>query len=324
MRSDDLYNQGILFCLPKFRFSTISAKASKTTILGGLMKKTVSLFGEAKSKNEKITMVTAYDYTSARLVDLSGVDVILVGDSLGNVMLGYQNVLPVTISDMIHHGKAVVKGAHEAFVVIDMPFMSYQISPEQALENAGKIIKETNGNAIKLEGGKNVCPQVKAIVNAGIPVIGHLGLTPQSFNALGGYKVQGKQVQAATNLVNDALALQAAGVCAIVLECVPSKLAGLITQVVDVATIGIGAGSDCDGQVLVFQDLLGLNLNHTPKFVKKYANLAQDVQDALGNYCQDVRNQEFPSAPYEYAIKDEIIEELRMIIEKKELDNDSN
>ena len=268
-------------------------------------------------------MVTAYDYTSARLADLAGVDVILVGDSLGNVMLGYESVLPVTVTDMIHHGKAVVKGCQEAFVVIDMPFMSYQVSPQQALENAGKIIKETGGNAIKLEGGKNVREQVRAIVNAGIPVIGHLGLTPQSFNALGGYKVQGRQAQAAIALIEDALALQEAGVRAIVLECVPSALAKMVTDSLDVATIGIGAGSDCDGQVLVFQDLLGLNLDHTPKFVKKYANLAQDVQDALKTYCREVKDQSFPSAPYEFAIKDEVIAKIKEHLDSKEKNNDN-
>ncbi len=288
------------------------------------MKKSVSLFAQAKTNNEKITMVTAYDYTSARLVDLAGVDVILVGDSLGNVMLGYSNVLPVTVNDMIHHGKAVVKGTQDAFVIVDMPFMSYQVSVQQAIENAGKIIKETDANAIKLEGGKSVTPQVEAIVKAGIPVVGHLGLTPQSFNTLGGYKVQGKQTKAAMELLNDAIALQQAGACAIVLECVPSKLAQLITQTLDVATIGIGAGTGCDGQVLVFQDMLGLNLNHTPKFVKKYASLAQDIQDAIGGYCQEVKDQSFPSAPYEFAIKDEIIEQVREFIFSKESDDDSN
>lgn len=281
------------------------------------MKKTVSLFAQAKSDQKKITMVTAYDYTSARIVDRAGVDVVLVGDSLANVMLGYSNVLPVTLTEMIHHGKAVVKGCQDAFVIIDMPFMSYQISPQQALENAGRIIKETDGNAIKLEGGRAVCAQVKAIVTAGIPVVGHLGLTPQSINTLSGYKVQGRQTQAALDLIADALALQEAGVCAIVLECVPSKLARMITDILTVATIGIGAGSDCDGQVLVFQDLLGLNLDHTPKFVKKYANLAQDIQMAINDYCQEVKSKKFPEGPYEFVIKDEIIAEIQNILTAK-------
>ena len=220
-----------------------------------------------------VSMLTAYDYNTARTIDEAGVDMILVGDSLGNVMLGYENTLAVTVDDMIHHGKAVCRGAKEAFVVIDMPFMSYQPSVEEAVRNAGRIMKETGCHAVKLEGGREYADRIKAIVEAGIPVVAHIGLTPQSVNALGGYKVQGKSLQQAHKLIVDAKAVEQAGAFAITLECVPAELATLITERSKALTIGIGAGNGCDGQVLVYQDMLGFTDGFTPKFVKKYADV---------------------------------------------------
>ena len=223
------------------------------------MKKTVSTFQDAKKNGEKVTMLTAYDYSTAKLIDEAGIDSILVGDSLGNVILGYEDTISVTMEDMIHHGAAVARGAKNALIVIDMPFMSYQASVYDAVVNAGRLMKEGRANAVKLEGGAGVCPQIKAITDSGIPVVAHLGLTPQSVNAFGGYKVQGKSGEAAAKLLEDALAVQEAGAFAVVLECVPAKLATLITEKLDIITIGIGAGNGCDGQVLVYQDMLGMS-----------------------------------------------------------------
>ena len=220
------------------------------------MKKTVTTFAKAKQSGEKLTMLTAYDYSTAKLMDESGVDAILVGDSLGNVILGYDSTVAVTMEDMIHHGAAVARGAKEAMVVVDMPFMSYQTSVYDALVNAGRLMKEANAGAVKLEGGESVCEAIKAITQAGIPVMAHLGLTPQSVNAFGGFKVQCKDELSAKKLVKDALAVQEAGAFAVVLECVPAKLAEYVTSILDIPTIGIGAGTGCDGQVLVYQDML--------------------------------------------------------------------
>ena len=220
------------------------------------MKKTVTTFAKAKQSGEKLTMLTAYDYSTAKLMDESGVDAILVGDSLGNVILGYDSTVAVTMEDMIHHGAAVARGAKEAMVVVDMPFMSYQTSVYDALVNAGRLMKEANAGAVKLEGGESVCEAIKAITQAGIPVMAHLGLTPQSVNAFGGFKVQCKDELSAKKLVKDALAVQEAGAFAVVLECVPAKLAEYVTSILDIPTIGIGAGAGCDGQVLVYQDML--------------------------------------------------------------------
>ena len=274
------------------------------------MKKTITTFQKLKDEGKKISMLTAYDYSTAKLMDEAGVDSILVGDSLGNVILGYKNTLPVTVDDMIHHGKAVVRGVKEAMVIVDMPFMSYQTSIYDAVVNAGRIIKETGADAIKLEGGSSVCPHIKAIVEASIPVVAHLGLTPQSINAFGGFKVQGKDELAAKKILEDAKAVEAAGAFAIVLECVPSKLAKLITDSIDIPTIGIGAGADCGGQVLVYQDMLGMFSDFTPKFVKKYANVGEMMTAAFKTYISELQDGTFPGKEHGYDIPDETIEKL--------------
>lgn len=255
-------------------------------------------------------MLTAYDYSVAKLMDEAGVNSILVGDSLGNVMLGYEDTISVTMEDMIHHGAAVARGAKNALVVIDMPFMSYQTSVYDAVVNAGRLMKEGRANAVKLEGGKEVCPQVKAIVDAGIPVCGHLGLTPQSINAFGGFKVQGKSAEKAKQLIEDAKSLEEAGAFAIVLECVPDKLAELITKTVGVPTIGIGAGNKCDGQVLVYQDMLGMFSDFTPKFVKRFANVGEVMKEAFKAYIDEVGKEVFPGKENGYTIEDDVIEGL--------------
>lgn len=255
-------------------------------------------------------MLTAYDYHTACIVDEADIDLILVGDSLGNVVLGYDNTLAVTVDDMIHHGRAVCRGAKRAFVVVDMPFMSYQTSVYDAVSNAGRIVKETNCQAVKLEGGAGYADRVRAIVEAGIPVVGHIGLTPQSFNTLGGYKVQGKTEQAARKLLADARALEAAGAFAITLECVPEALAKLITEQVSVLTIGIGAGKYCDAQVLVYQDMLGYTDGFTPKFVKKYANLHETMLAAFRQYKTECENGAFPAREHTFTISDDVLKSL--------------
>ena len=257
-----------------------------------------------------VSMLTAYDFHTAQTIDEAGIDMILVGDSLGNVMLGYENTLAVTVEDMIHHGKAVCRGAKEAFVVVDMPFMSYQASVEEAVRNAGRIMKETNCQAVKLEGGVEYADRIKAIVQAGIPVVAHIGLTPQSFNALGGYKVQGKSLKQAQKLLADAKAVEEAGAFAITLECVPEALARLITEQSSALTIGIGAGKYCDGQVLVYQDMLGYTDGFTPKFVKQYADLHSVMLEAFKQYKQECEQRTFPEENRTYAISEEVLEEL--------------
>lgn len=259
---------------------------------------------------QPVSMLTAYDYNTARTIDEAGIDMILVGDSLGNVMLGYENTLAVTVDDMIHHGKAVCRGAKQAFVVIDMPFMSYQASVEEAVRNAGRIMKETNCQAVKLEGGVEYADRIKAIVQAGIPVVAHIGLTPQSFNALGGYKVQGKSLEQAQKLIQDAEAVAEAGAFAITLECVPAPLAKLITEQTDALTIGIGAGNGCDGQVLVYQDMLGFTGGFVPKFVKQYADLHSVMLEAFKQYKEECASCAFPEASQTYAISDEVMQAL--------------
>ena len=258
----------------------------------------------------RISMLTAYDYHTASTIDEAGIDMILVGDSLGNVMLGYENTLAVTVDDMIHHGKAVCRGAQHAFVVVDMPFMSYQGSVYDAVMNAGRIVKETNCQAVKLEGGVEYADRIQAIVRAGIPVVAHLGLTPQSFNTLGGYKVQGKNEKVARKLLSDAEAVVEAGAFAVTLECVPASLAKLITERISALTIGIGAGNECDGQVLVYQDMLGYNTGFTPKFVKKYADLHQVMLEAFQAYKQEVEAQTFPAREHTFSIDQEVLEKL--------------
>lgn len=271
---------------------------------------TVSTIKDRKVKNIPITMLTAYDYAMAKMVDRAQIDMILVGDSLGNVVLGYDSTLPVTMEDMVHHAKAVCRGAQNAMVVVDMPFMSYQVTVPEAVQNAGRLLKETGAQAVKLEGGIEILDAVKAIVRAGIPVVGHLGLTPQSVHQLGGFKVQGKDEETAKKLIQDAKLLAEAGVFAVVLECVPEKLAAKITQMLAVPTIGIGAGSACDGQVLVINDMLGMHADFTPKFVKKFADLQTQMLDAIKEYKEAVTARTFPAQEHTFAISDEVLDKL--------------
>lgn len=274
------------------------------------MKTTVSTFEEMKKSGEKITMLTAYDYSTAKLLDKAGVDSILVGDSLGMVMLGYENTLQVTMDDMIHHTKAVSRGVKDAMIIGDMPFMSYHVSVEQAVRNAGRFIQEGRAHAVKLEGASNVLPQIEGIVAAQIPVIGHIGLTPQSVNVFGGFKVQGKDEDKAKALIEDALMLQEAGVFAIVLECVPAKLAKVISEKLTIPTIGIGAGNSCDGQVLVIQDMLGMYSDFTPKFVKQFAKLNESIVEAVESYNKDVKSGAFPEEKHGFKISDDVLDKL--------------
>lgn len=274
------------------------------------MKNTVVTFQQMKEKGEKISMLTAYDYSTAKLEDEAGVNSILVGDSLGNVILGHEDTISVTMEDMIHHGAAVARGAKNALVIIDMPFMSYQTSVYDAVVNAGRLMKEGRAGAVKLEGGVEVCPQIKAIVDAGIPVCAHLGLTPQSINAFGGFKVQGKSEEAARKILEDAKAIEQAGAFAVVLEGIPKKLADLITKELHIPTIGIGAGNGCDGQVLVYQDLLGMFSDFTPKFVKRYAEVGEVMKNAFQQYFQEIQSGAFPAEEHVYSIDDDIIEKL--------------
>lgn len=272
---------------------------------------TVNTIREMKQKGEPITMITAYDVAMARNVNEAEIDMILVGDSLGNVVLGYNSTIPVTMDDMIHHTKAVMRGNNTALVIGDMPFMSYQADIKDAIYNAGRFLKETGCTAVKLEGGSEVVPLVKRLVEAGIPVCAHIGLTPQSVNQLGGYKVQGKEVAAAQKLVDDAKALEEAGAFACVLECVPAALAAKITKELHtMATIGIGAGNECDGQVLVCNDLLGVSTGFTPKFVKKYANLHDETVNAVKAYIADVKARRFPAEEHTFKIDDSVLEKL--------------
>ena len=274
------------------------------------MKNTVVTFREAKLNKEKLTMLNAYDYSTAQAVDNSGINGILVGDSLGMVMLGYEDTLSVTMEDMIHHTKAVARGAKNSLVVADMPFMSYQTSVYDAVFNAGRLIKEGRAQAVKLEGGVEVADHIEVIVKASIPVMGHIGLTPQSVNAFGGFKVQGKSEEAAKKLIEDALAVERAGAFAVVMEGVPSKLAAIVTEKLSIPTIGIGAGDKCDGQILVYQDMLGMFNDFTPKFVKKYENLGDRMRNAFATYIEEVKNGSFPSEEHGFKIDEEVIEKL--------------
>ncbi|MCI6691743.1 MAG: 3-methyl-2-oxobutanoate hydroxymethyltransferase [Clostridium sp.] len=274
------------------------------------MKNTVVTFRNAKRNNEKITMLTAYDYSMAKLIDESGINGILVGDSLGMVCLGYEDTLSVTMEDIIHHTKAVARGAKNALIVADMPFMSYQTSVYDAVVNAGRLIKEGRAQCVKLEGGLEVCDKIEAIVKASIPVMAHIGLTPQSVNAFGGFKVQGKDEEAARRLIEEAKVVEKAGAFAVVLECVPEKLSRLITESISIPTIGIGAGVNCDGQILVYQDMLGLFSDFTPKFVKEYANLGDEMKKAFASYINDVKDCSFPGEEHSFKISDEVIEKL--------------
>ncbi len=274
------------------------------------MKNTVVTIRQAKERGEKLTMLTAYDYSMAKLVDEAGINMILVGDSLGMVMLGYEDTLSVTMEDMIHHTRAVARGADHTLVVADMPFMSYQTSVYDAVCNAGRLMKEGRAQAVKLEGGSEFAEHIRAITNASIPVVAHLGLTPQSLNAFGGFKVQGKSEQAARKLLADAKAVEEAGAVAVVLECVPAKLAELITKQLQIPTIGIGAGAGCDGQVLVFQDMLAMFGDFKPKFVKQFAQVGDMMKEAFAKYIEEVKSGAFPAPEHTFKIEDDVIEKL--------------
>lgn len=278
------------------------------------MKMSTAAFAEMKKNGEKISMLTAYDYSTAKLVDQAGIDSILVGDSLGNVILGYEDTISVTMEDMIHHCAAVSRGAKNALVVCDMPFMSYQTSVYDAVRNAGRLMKEGRAGAVKLEGGVGFSEHIKAIVKASIPVCAHIGMTPQSVNAFGGFKVQGKSLEAAGRLIDDALAVEAAGAFAVVLECVPAALAEYISGILSIPTIGIGAGAGCDGQVLVYQDMIGMFNDYTPKFVKHFAEIGEMMTKAFADYNKAVKTGTFPAAEHCYKIDENVMNEL--IIER--------
>ena len=276
----------------------------KPVSIGTLFKK--------KADGQKISMITAYDYPSAVLCERAGVDIVFVGDSLGMVMMGYQSTVPVTMDDMMLHIKSVRRGVKAAYLMGDMPYMSYSISKEQALTNAARIMQEGGCDMVKLEGGAEVAPVVKAITDAGIPVCGHIGLTPQSVAMLGGYKVQGKSLAGAQKMIDDAKALEAAGAACLVMECVPSPLAKLITEATGLITIGIGAGPHCDAQVLVLHDILGLSLRSTPKMAKLYADVASQIQGAVAQYVEDVTQQKFPAPENEFAMDEDILKQLKV------------
>jgi len=274
------------------------------------MKNTVATFAKMKANGEKISMLTCYDYSTAKLEEAAGINAILVGDSLGNVMLGLPDTLSVTMEDMITYGRSVARACHDTMVVIDMPFMSYQVSVEQAVMNAGRLMKEGRANAVKLEGGATVCPQIKAITEAGIPVVAHLGLTPQSVNALGGNRIQGKSEEAAKRLIEDALAIEKAGAFALTLECIPAPLAQLITDKLSIPTIGIGAGAGCDGQILVYQDMLGLFSDYTPKFAKHFAELGKQMKEAFAAYVKEVQAGTFPAEEHTFKMDEDVLNKL--------------
>lgn len=276
--------------------STTTSQRKKVTTL---------TFRQKKERGEPITMLTAYDYPTSLAMDKAGVDAILVGDSLAMVVLGYENTLPVTMDEMLHHSRAVARGAKSSLLVGDMPFMSYQVSIEEAVRNAGRFLQQGGMDAVKLEGGRERADAVRAIVGAGIPVMGHIGLTPQSVNQLGGFRAQGKTASAAKRLLEDAKILEDAGAFSLVLESVPARLAEVISKQISIPTIGIGAGAGCDGQVLVTHDLLGLFERFTPKFVKKYANLHEAMQKAFADYIDDVETKRFPAVEHTVEMSDE-------------------
>lgn len=274
------------------------------------MKKTVTTLQQQKLEGRKISMLTCYDYTTACLMEAAGVDTVLIGDSLGMTMLGYDDTLPVTMEDMIHHTRAVSRGLKNTFLIADMPFLSYQTSIYDAVLNAGRLMKEGHAQAVKLEGGAKVCEQIEAITKADIPVVAHLGLTPQSVNAFGGFKVQGKNKAQAKQILEDALAVEKAGAFMVVLECIPEKLATLITKRLTIPTIGIGAGAGCDGQVLVYQDMLGMFEGIKPKFVKQFAQIGKEMKDAFSAYDKAVKGGSYPAKEHSFGIDDEVIEAI--------------
>jgi len=280
------------------------------------MKHTISTILRQKAEGDKITVLTAYDFSTAKLMDEAGVEVILVGDSLGNTILGYPDTLSVTMDDMIHHSAAVARGTENALLVTDMPFMSYQTSVYDAVLNAGRLVKEGRAQAVKLEGGRTFCPHIKAITEAQIPVMAHLGLTPQSVNAFGGYKVQGKDETGGKNLIDDALAVEEAGAFALVLECVPADLAALITKKLSIPTIGIGAGNGTDGQVLVYHDMLGIYGGKSPKFAKVFADAGAAMRNGLASYIEETKSGAFPDEEHSFCIDESVIETLREYAEK--------
>jgi len=275
------------------------------------MRVTITEIKEMKQRKEKIPMLTAYDYVTAKMVDEAGVPLILVGDSLGMVMLGYESTIPVTMEEMIHHTKAVVRGAKKALIIGDMPFMTYHISVSDALHNAARFIQEGGAQAVKLEGGEVVAEQVRRLVDCGIPVMGHIGLTPQSVHQLGGFKVRGKAAEEAKKLLNDARILEEAGAFAIVLECTPAPLSELITQKLAIPTIGIGAGPDCDGQVQVISDMLGLYTEFVPKHAKQYARLAGEIKTAVSSYISEVKSLSFPTMEQSYTMDESLVKQLK-------------
>jgi 3-methyl-2-oxobutanoate hydroxymethyltransferase len=275
------------------------------------MRVTITEIKEMKQKQEKIPMLTAYDYATAKMVDEGGVPLILVGDSLGMVMLGYESTIPVTMEEMIHHTKAVVRGAKKALIIGDMPFMTYHISVSDALHNAARFIQEGGAQAVKLEGGEVVAEKVRRLVDCGIPVMGHIGLTPQSIHQLGGFKVRGKAVGEAKKLLNDARILEEAGTFAIVLECTSAPLSKLITKKLTIPTIGIGAGPDCDGQVQVVSDILGLYTEFVPKHAKQYAWLAGEIQNAVSSYISEVKSLNFPTIKQSYTMDENLVKQLK-------------
>jgi 3-methyl-2-oxobutanoate hydroxymethyltransferase len=265
-----------------------------------MKKLTTHTIRKMKQKGEKITMLTAYDYPTAKIMDENNVDMILVGDSLGMVILGYEDTTKVTVDDIVHHTRAVTRAAKRAMVVADMPFLSYHLGVETSVKNAGRLMQEGNAGAIKLEGGSEVVDSVRAIVNAGIPVMGHLGLTPQSIKTMGGYFIQGKKVDEAERMLEEAKLLQEAGAFSLVLECVPSELAEYVSNNIDIPVIGIGSGNKCDGQVLVFHDFTGYNTGFIPKFVKKYGNVGEEIKKCVTGYIDEVKNGTFPSEEYSF------------------------
>ena len=278
---------------------------------------TASTLLEKKKRHELITCLTAYDYAGARLVDEAGIDMILVGDSLGMVMLGYENTLPVTMPEMLHHTRAVRRGVKHAFLIADMPFASYHVSQREALRNAARFVKDAGAEAVKIEGGEKRARLVERMVDAEIPVVGHIGLTPQSLHAMGGYKVQGKTLTAIEQLMHDALALERAGACCVVLEGIPREVAGMITHELEIPTIGIGAGPECDGQVLVFHDLLGLTFGPPAKFVRRYADLGSVIGNAVLAFKDDVKSGSYPSDNESYHLPKETLSSLQTIAERK-------
>ena len=274
------------------------------------MATTIRKLAQMKRDGEKIPMVTAYDYTAARIADAAGIPIILVGDSLGMVVLGYDSTIPVTMDDMVRHTRMVSRGASDALIVADLPFMAYQVDANEAMRNAGRLMQEGGAHTVKMEGGVAIADTVRRIVDAGAPVMGHIGLTPQSVNALGGYRVQGRTRATARRLLDDAVALQDAGAYSVVLECVPSPLARIITERLSIPTIGIGAGPDCDGQVQVFHDMLGLFSDFLPKHARRYATLSDDINAAFRQYADDVRSGDFPAESESFTMNEALLSDL--------------